>query len=669
MYPSIRPSIHPSIHPSFHPSINPFFSFLSLCPPPPLSLPPSLSPSLPPFFFHRTPVLKQFSQMQLQPKDLISTLPKIHEQTVSQQLPKQTPASFASPTDFNSPLSPGAKKGKKREMNLISTQAVDISDNYARSRAKTLRRNHYKPIPNAAKCASFTCRRRFGLGVRKRNCCRCGEVFCRNCTKFQRKLSQNAEPDPLGSAHPVCEKCFNFVACSGRFRSRMHIFEEYRGVVRRNRMERQSIDFVKPLPQRQRSETKLEQVRLEIDRLLKGFQTDSGNFKVPVKVPVWHKSAQWEIDSKQSDCFECKKKFKMTNRKINCRICGQVFCSSCTKNEILLYCFSDKVAKWAINGKEGCPTSKPSRFETLHVCNHCSRELESILLAELQGPTEEEYNFLEETVALQKELMSQQTMIETHLANYRKLVDSMDIEDESPRSISSQHPLHVLAKAQADLSDAFSFMANKSQTLKKLRPETEMQVKLIQHLMKATFEFYSEQIFIFRVTQLHLKEMIPIDSLAVIQRYLDQQSMERVHLLLQQIMFELINLQKKYAFDDNFFPHLVHVDSCVEEEFKPFLEAQGETWEEHVRAVRDFVKVEIVERPRITIKKLPQRKQRNAKQYVRYVAISQATSLLADCDRELEAKTRNGIFPKTKASLDSANKHLEEELRLVTAHF
>ena len=94
----------------------------------------------------------------------------------------------------------------------------------------------------------------------------------------------------------------------------------------------------------------------------------------------------------------------MTNRKINCRICGQVFCTTCTKNEILLYCYQDGIAKWAINGKEGGPTTKPSRFETLPICNHCCHELEEILLTNLQGPTEEEYNFLDETVTMQKEL-------------------------------------------------------------------------------------------------------------------------------------------------------------------------------------------------------------------------------------------------------------------------
>ena len=586
-------------------------------------------------------------------------------------MPPASP-STSTPPSSPAPHSPTARKAKKREKsNSISTQAVDVSDHYARSRAdsQTLRRNHYKSMQNAVKCAGPNCRKRFGLGVRKRNCCMCGEVFCRKCTKFQRKLSQSAEPDPLGASHPVCEKCFNFVARSGRFRDRMHEYRECQQLVQRERSERDSINLVKPLPKRERSESKISQVRSEVKRLLHGFQVESNSLKGLVKTPDWHKADHWVPDSKQSDCFECKKKLKMTNRKINCRVCGQVFCTTCTKNEILLYCYQDGIAKWAINGKEGGPSSKPSRFETLPICNHCCHELEEILLTDLQGPTEEEYNFLDEAVAMQKELIGLQAKIEHLLSNYRKLVDSMDIEDSSPRSVSTQNPLQVLAKAQADLSDAFSFMANKSQALKKLRPETETQIKLVKHIMTATFEFYSEHMFQFRAAQLHLKEMMPIESLTVIQRYLDQQSMERVHLLLQQILYELLNLQKQYKFEDSFLAHLVQVDTCVEEEFKPFLRQQGEEWDEHIKDVRAFIKNEIVKHPWITIKKPSRRNHPRMKEYVRYVALTRTTSLVAECSRELEAKTREEIFTKTKSSLESAQKNLDDELKQITAHF
>ena len=187
--------------------------------------------------------------------------------------------------------------------------------------------------------------------------------------------------------------------------------------------------------------------------------------------------------------------------------------------------------------------------------------------------------------------------------------------------------------------------------------------------MTATFKFYSKHMFQFRSAQLHLKEMMPIESLTVIQRYLDQQSMERVHLLLQQILFELLNLQKQYKFEDSFLSHLVQVDTCVEEEFKPFLMQQGEEWEEHIKNVRAFIKKEIVEHPWIQIKKPPRRNHPRMKEYVRYVILSRATSLVAECSRELEAKTREEIFTKTKASLESAQKHLDGELKLITAHF
>ena len=62
-------------------------------------------------------------------------------------------------------------------------------------------------------------------------------------------------------------------------------------------------------------------------------------------------------------------------------------------------------------------------------------------LTSLQGPSEEEYNFLDKTVTIQKEFVGLQTKIEHLLSNYQKLVDFMDIEDSSPRSTTTQHPL------------------------------------------------------------------------------------------------------------------------------------------------------------------------------------------------------------------------------------
>uniref|UniRef100_A0A915HID9 FYVE-type domain-containing protein n=1 Tax=Romanomermis culicivorax TaxID=13658 RepID=A0A915HID9_ROMCU len=63
----------------------------------------------------------------------------------------------------------------------------------------------------------------------------------------------------------------------------------------------------------------------------------------------------WMPDSKCKDCYECHEKFTAFRRRHHCRICGQIFCSKCCKNEI------------------------PGRFfgysGSLRLCNYCSNQV------------------------------------------------------------------------------------------------------------------------------------------------------------------------------------------------------------------------------------------------------------------------------------------------------
>ena len=560
----------------------------------------------------------------------------------------------------------GAKFQKRGKSRSVSSQGLQNAEEYLQPRAETLRRSHYCPMDSAAKCSSKTCRKRFGWRDRKRNCCMCGEVFCRKCTKFQRKLSPNAEPDPLGTCRNVCEKCFHYSPKSGRYRDLKNEFLELRKSVRRQQKAADPVELATPLPSRQKSESKVEQVRVEVDRLVTGFAAQSNNIMGLVGTPNWQKSSHWVSDSKPSECFECQKKFRLTIRKINCRVCGQVFCTGCTKSQILLYCYKDSPARWAINGKEGGPTSKPHRFETLPICSHCCGELEALLLSSMEEPTPEEYSCLDETVTLQAELHSLQNKVEQLLPNYQRLVDTLDIEDSSPRSVTGDHPLQELAKAQADLSDTFTYMANRSQSLKALQVETDTQRKLLKHIMMATFNFYQEHMFLFKVTQVRLKEMMPIESLTWIEKFLNHQSMERVHLLIQQLSYELLSIQERYKCELEFAKYLAHADDAIEEEFRPFLTSQGESWDKHVEDIRRFVREAKDKRPYVKLQQDLPRDHTRLKAYIRYFTLTRTKSLLSKCLRELDAKTREEAFLVTKTSLATAGKHVTEELKAIT---
>ena len=627
--------------------------------------------------------------MGVQPIDLIATLPRMHENAtfggspptsppppslpvsslppgtkrIPQKTTEATPIPSSSPQQEpgfrGSPGPEGKKLAKKKK------RGESITDQLPRSRAETdtLRRDHYLSLDTAAKCADKNCRRRFlKFRDRKRNCGMCGEVFCRKCTKFLRKLSPNAEPDPLGTFRNVCEKCYNLTLRSGRYRDLKHDFLVLREEAKRTAKQKIAVEAT-PLSAQPSSTLKSQRVRGEIERLVKGYEGQSA-LKGVIGTPNWQKSKHWVPDSKVSECFapECRKRFHLGLRKINCRVCGQVFCRKCTKQEIFLFCiFKDSPASWAINGKEGMPTTRPHRFENYPVCNGCCKELEEIILVQIDGPVSPsaasnleqsiQATCMDEIASLQTELANLQRTIEQTLPTYQQLTDTLNIEDSSPRRVEGDHPLRDLAKAQADLSDTFTHMANRSQALKNLSPPTETQERLLRHIMMSTFNFYQEYMFLFKSAQMKLKEMIPIESLATIQEFLDQQSMERVHIALRQLSFEVLNIEKVYRLQLEFTRPLVEADMAIEKELRPVLEKREESWERHLKCLSEFVQEGFKNRPFIKLDHERPKNGSNHKLYIQYLALDRTKYVLSRCVRELDAKTREEAFLETKSCL------------------
>ena len=651
--------------------------------------------------------------MGVQPKDLIATLPRMHENaTFGGSPPTSPPPSLPDPSPSPAPTLPGAQRIPQRDR--TATDGTPLASNdpqpessvrgspgpegrkllkkkkrggsttpnvlqLPRSRAETdtLRRDHYVSLDNAAKCADKNCRRRFRFRNRKRNCRMCGEVFCRKCTKFLRKLSPNADPDPLGTFRNVCEKCYNLTLRSGRYRDLKHDFIALREEAKRAVKQKLVVEAT-PLSAQPRSTLKSERIRGEIDRLVKGYEGQNA-LKGVIGTPNWQKSKDWVPDSKASECFapECRKRFRLGLRKINCRVCGQVFCRDCTKQEIILFClFKESPASWAINGKEGTPTSRPHRFETYPVCNGCCKELEEVLLSQIDGPISPadastleqslQATCMDEIASLQAELANLQQNIEQTLPIYQQLTDTLNIEDSSPKRVEGDHPLRDLAKAQADLSDTFTHMANRSQALKNLSPPSETQERLLRHIMMSMFNFYQEYMFLFKSAQMKLKEMIPIESLAMVQEFLDQQSMERVHVALRQLSFEVLNVEKVFRFQLDFAQSLVEADMAIEKELRPVLEKREESWEKHLKCLAEFVQDGFKNRPFIKLDCKQPRNGSNYKLYVQYLALDRTKYVLSRCVRELDAKTREEAFLETKSCLARAGKHVSIELKTIT---
>ena len=382
-------------------------------------------------------ITKQLPQMGLRgkPEDLISSILYDHEQAhkpsaVSRsqsQTAVKTPTSSAgynypsqypAPTQslpvagYHHPSSPSTGEGEveSQSLQLDPTRIRSVS---APSSVMEFQHSHFKPMAQAVKCADPNCRKQFTRRERRRNCSMCGEVFCKRCTNYRRKLSPSAAPDPFGTFYNVCCKCFNQHIAFGGSRDLMGEF----GRFRREKLSTETKEASKTLCGGRNSSSKRKAMTKQVERLMNGFSSNSGfwkGLKSEFKVPDWQKSENWVDARDATKCYQCTKAFNKVSRKANCRIGGQVFCKECSKDEIVIYLEEkDGEPKWGVNGKSGGPTTTPVRFEMYPVCSRCSTELQSMLLENLTKSSNQadESNFMNDVYRLHQSLSKLQEKV------------------------------------------------------------------------------------------------------------------------------------------------------------------------------------------------------------------------------------------------------------------
>lgn len=562
-------------------------------------------------------------------------------------------------------------------------QAVDLghrerTDSLPLSAINTLKRSHWKSTLQAVKCASSGCRKRFTnkLFEKKRNCCMCGEVFCRKCTQYRRKLSPDAQPDPaMGTFCYVCKACFDENAQEdGQESNWTPYFFWFRQKERTKEKEQNRDDELLPIPM---ARSKRDRINEELDRLVIGYETHQGLvkglFSDLIKIPQWQKSPHWLNPSKAHQCQNCHISFTAQKRKkVNCRVCGQVFCPECTQDEIILFFTrNDTLAKWAVNGLSGGPERRPRRFELLPMCRVCSDQCQAIICEEINGPAEEvadaQEDFMDVLSNLNNILHRIKMRIEFMLPQYQKMVDSLDIVDGAPRSVTTCNPVNDLARFQTNLSDHFSQLAIDSQKLRHLKPVNQSQLKVLKTLSQSTAHYYQENMYVFRTTKGRLGELMPAATLHIIQEEVNKMAVERVHIFLKQITFEAMNIELSYRMvSTDIAPTLVRCTQTLEEEMEQFFTQIGKNWENHAKAVSQMLKEDYngtnpdgKMRRRIKIRKVPQTPFRNI--LIQHQMLSQCSQYMDTSLRELEAKTQDSIFENTKQGIKSVREEFDRQ--------
>ncbi|XP_033127058.1 vacuolar segregation protein PEP7-like [Anneissia japonica] len=476
-------------------------------------------------------------------------------------------------------------------------------------------KHHWISVDVRLNCVNQKCRKNFTITQRKHHCRKCGEVFCKACVRYQRRLSARADYDPNGRLHQVCEDCFNSEPQDvGQRRLWTDCFKRCR-----QDNQQQELDA----GQLQIGIRKSHQIKREMNRLIDGYtgslqkeavdgKKKLSNLKDKVQglitkseVPLWQKAKSWTIKEQKQSCMTCEESFNrhLANQKHNCRVCGLLTCNRCSSRDLLLF-VADKherekfgdVPHWAVIKVTGCPAVEPDVHHYLRVCNFCKKILEHIQVEEAQKAEQQELllESMTKLLFVHKHISEVQSKIDDQLPVYKQLVDGLEITSSSPRTLpTNRSNMQTLAKAQGDLMDHFTKFVMCVSGLKKFSPSSNVQVKLARNIMKCKFDYYHDNMYSFRKLKKQLEDVAPPKILSGIQEIVDAKTIEVACLSITQVAYETLHLCIKYSIDETLASNIIQTSELCKAELRDHMQKKGENWEQCSQHMEKFIKMQM----------------------------------------------------------------------------
>ena len=507
--------------------------------------------------------------------------------------------------------------------------------------------DHLKAIPKTCKCLSCGKKLASKLG-QCRNCYMCGEVFCHLCTKYRRKSSKSGCPDDMfGTLSNVCERCSKRNIQFGVHRDLINEFKR----CRKEMIAVQMAEAETTLCCSKYTPAKRKAILKAVDRLSEGFLVNSSflsNLKAEFVVPDWQKAPHWVKPSDETNCYRCNKRFKLWDKKVNCRIGGQVFCKECGKEEIMIYIEGvSHVPKWRINGKGH--VSKPARFEMYPICSGCASDLE-IIIIELENLRllHQDSRFMDDVQLVQESLSSSQRKIDEWLPNYQQKVNSLDGSNRCASDIAEDREL---VKLHLDIRDILLLFKSNYyyNCLLTLRPQTAIQERLHQHIQTGAYECHKEHKRQYSCTHAQLVKHFPAQEhvLVNVQKAVSQQSMESIYIEISQLIEDISrNYARQLHIDSIVLESMMEIIQSIRVDLYPFL--KGESPECHFKLV--MMKRE----PRINV-----REYFDSDAERRFVVVEQCAIMIRGCYWQLQKEALDQEFQRTKKLLKETYKKLE----------
>ena len=338
---------------------------------------------------------------------------------------------------------------------------------------------------------------------------------------------------------------------------------------------------------------------------------------------------------------------------ISCRICGAIICLSCSSETLILYpAGQPHTVQWALINIIGSPEEEPPDCLYLRICNTCHGNA-----AVLQGNTVTDgtpvTSILDDIANIHRILSELQLKITDLLPKYEALVNAVEAKTDLQKLVPPQlSATQTMAKYHLELSDLFTQFAIDMQGIKRLKPQTNTQLKLAKSFTSGMFNFYNDNFPVFRDCKRRLVEILPQEILERVQLIVDQNAINNSYIYIKQLGLEALLLADKHKFDNQIATLLADCENVCLEDLKSQIEACQEDWDRHEKALHELLHIN-VQKHRLVI---PSR---------RWSAINVQAFLFDRCCLivtktifQLSAKTTEKTFSASKEALQQLSKQL-----------
>ncbi|XP_067668727.1 uncharacterized protein [Haliotis asinina] len=213
-------------------------------------------------------------------------------------------------------------KLRSASLSDILDATEDIQDPSKHSGPK-ISRDHWDKRRLGQKCNG--CNKQIHLVFRQKHCRMCGKIFCPHCSRYQRRLSDDASPNPDGELYRVCLPCYKEGEdlALGCMKSWTQDFFNMR-----------SAAHSRKFPEGKEPELKLlceiPKVCLPISDMFLVDISKSTQMKTKLKNAV-------KIAKRKTFCSHCEKDLFVPSDRKQCVVCDEIFCKTCSCKDLVVF--------------------------------------------------------------------------------------------------------------------------------------------------------------------------------------------------------------------------------------------------------------------------------------------------------------------------------------------